>query len=145
MTRTSVIGRPAGPRARRARGLRCLALIVLNLAYGASAFAQPQPTSLNGWDNAYYQILAESLRRAGKGKWVYTPDGHAIGRITDVRTSRDGTHEVAIVRVRPLMGGGRVALPIHRLARRKGRIVASDGRAAVRAMTRLDMASGDRR
>ena len=116
-------------------------LSVLSTAVAAQASNSPS----NGWDNAYYQILAESLRRAGKGKWVYTADGHAIGRIADIRTSRDGLHEVAVVRVRPLMGGGQVALPIYRLARRKGRIVASDGRAAIRAMARSDMASKGRR
>lgn len=128
-------------------GAHALASLLFAAMTVSSALAQaPAPASpSNGWDNAYYQIMAESLRRAGRGKWVYTSDGHAIGRIADVRTSPDGMHELAIVRVRPLMGGGEVALPIYRLTRRKGRIVATDDRATVRAMERLERASGGRR
>lgn len=128
-------------------GARALTMLLFEALTVSSALAQApaQASPSNGWDNAYYQIQAESLRRAGYGKWVYTSDGHAIGRIVDVRTSPDGMHEVAVVGVRPLMGGGQVALPIYRLSRRKGRIVATDDRATVPAMERLRMASGGRR
>ncbi|KAA0121883.1 PRC-barrel domain containing protein [Methylobacterium sp. P1-11] len=116
------------------RGMLAVLVLVFPTAAGAQTSAPPS----NGWDNAYYQILAESLRRTGAGKWVYTADGHAIGRIADVRTTPDGQHEVAVVRVRRLMGGGAVALPFYRLSRRKDRIVSKDDRAALIAMERLD-------
>nr|WP_245438455.1 hypothetical protein [Methylorubrum zatmanii] len=61
------------------------------------------------------------------------------------RTTPDGQHEVAVVRVRRLMGGGAVALPFYRLTRRKDRIVTKDDRAALLAMERLATASGARR
>lgn len=136
-------------RTRSRRGMRIgsgLLAVLLALAGTVPAGAQaPVPSSpSNGWDNAYYQILAESLWRSGRGKRVYTADGHAIGRIADVRTSPDGMHELAIVDVRYLMGGGVIALPFYRLTRRKDRIVSLEDQAAVRAMARLDVA-GDRR
>lgn len=112
--------------------------VVLVMASATAVLAQPSPSPLNGWDNAYYQILAESLRRAGKGNWVSTSDGYAIGRIVDVRTAPDGMHEIVVVNVRRLMGGGEIALPIDRLVRNKGRILAKDDRAAIRSMARID-------
>ncbi|KAB1072488.1 PRC-barrel domain-containing protein [Methylobacterium planeticum] len=111
----------------------------LTLAAATAAQAQALASPSDGWDNAYYQILAESLRRSGRGQWVYTSDGHAIGRIADVRTSPDGMHELAVVDVRSLMGGGVIAVPFHRLARRRDRIVSTDDRAAVLTMQRLDV------
>lgn len=120
------------------------ALLALSVVVPAGAQAPVPPSSSDGWDNAYYQILAESLRRAGRGKRVYTAYGHAIGRIADVRTSPDGMHELAIVDVRYLIGGGVIALPFHRLSRQKDRIVSLNDQASVRAMALLDVA-GDRR
>jgi len=113
--------------------------------FASVAVAQSPAQPSDGWDNAYYQILAESLRRAGNGKWVYASDGYAIGRIADVRTSPDGMHEIVVVQVRRLLGGGQVALPVYRLARIKGRIVSKNDRDFIRSMARLNTASGDRR
>ncbi len=134
-------------RARRSGSLRMLLALMMVAPVTAvpPARAQAPPSSVDGWDNAYYQILAESLRRAGRGKWVYTSDGHAIGRIADVHTAPDGVHEVAVVSVRPLMGGGQIVLPVYRLSRRKGRIVSAEDRAAIRSMARVDMAARDER
>lgn len=130
--------------ARRARSFAPRLLFLMALAVATPAIAQAPPSASNGWDNAYYQILAESLRRAGQGKWVYSSDGHAIGRIADIRTAADGMHEVAVVGVRRRMGGGEIALSINRLGRRKGRIFATDDRAAIRAMERIGRPPGSR-
>lgn len=132
-------------RAKRGPSVVRRLLFLAAFALATPAFAQAPPSASNGWDNAYYQIRAESLHRAGQGKWVYTADGYTIGRIADVRTAPDGQHEVAVIRVRRLMGGGEVALPIHRLTRQKGRIVAKDDRVVIRAMERLDVVAGARR
>ncbi|MGE7414999.1 PRC-barrel domain-containing protein [Methylobacterium tarhaniae] len=117
-----------------------LAIVFLALAVGRPARAQaPVPANpYDGWDNAYYQIMADELRQVSRNRTVYTSDGHAIGRIVDVRVTPDGMHEAAIVRARRVMGGGQVALPFHRLAKLNGRLVAKDDRGAVLAMDRLD-------
>lgn len=130
--------------ARRAFSFPHRLVLLAALAVATPAGAQAPPSPSNGWDNAYYQILAESLRRAGKGKWVYTADGYPVGRIVDVRTAPDGLHEVAVIRVRRLMGGGEIALPIRRLVRKKSRILAADDRTAIRAMERVGRLSGAR-
>lgn len=124
--------------AKHARSVARWVVFLTAIAVAAPVIAQAPPSPANGWDNAYYQILADSLRRAGRGKWVYSSDGHAVGRIADVRTSADGMHEIAVVNVRRLMGGGEIALPIYRLSRKGGRILAKDDRAAIRAMDRID-------
>lgn len=121
------------------------AMFLLASAATTAALAQAPASPSDGWDNAYYQILAESLRRSGQGKWVYTSDGHAIGRIVDVRTTPDGQHEAAVIRVRRLFGGGEVAIPFYRLSRQKKCIVSKDDRTAVLAMERSDAAPGARR
>lgn len=119
-------------------------LLVSLVSTSAPAQAPVPASPSDGWDNAYYQILAESLRRSGRGKWVYTADGHAIGRIADVRASPDGMHELAVVDVRYLMGGGVITIPFYRLTRQKDRIVSTDDRAAILAMPRLDATTGGR-
>jgi hypothetical protein len=116
------------------RTLLCLAVALTIGSARAQSPATANP--YDGWDNAYYQIMAGELRQVGLNRTVYTSDGYAIGRIVDVRTTPDGMHEAAIVRVRRLMGGGQVALPFHRLAKRNGRLVAKDDRAGVLAMDR---------
>ncbi|GJD65699.1 PRC-barrel domain-containing protein [Methylobacterium frigidaeris] len=117
-----------------------LVIVLLHLAGAVPARAQaPIPFDpSDGWDNAYYQIMAKELRQLGLNKTVYSSDGHAVGRIIDVRTTPDGMHEAAIIRVRRLMGGGQIALPFYRLSKRDGRLVAMDDRATVSAMERLD-------
>ncbi|ACA15723.1 hypothetical protein M446_1198 [Methylobacterium sp. 4-46] len=137
----SVRGRLAGPWRRLLQSL----LLTGPLASASAAHAQAPPSSVDGWDNAYYQILAESLRRAGRGKWVYTSDGHPIGHIADVHTAPDGVHEVAVVRVRRLLRGGEIALPVYRSSRQNGRIVSAEDRPTIRAMARVDVAAGDGR
>ncbi|AWN42273.1 PRC-barrel domain containing protein [Methylobacterium durans] len=119
---------------------RALLCLVAALAVGSARAQTPTPPNpFDGWDNAYYQIMADELRRIGLNRTVYSSDGHAVGRILDVRTTPDGMHEAAIVRVRRLMGSGQIALPFYRLAKRNGRLVAKDDRASVLSMDRLDV------
>ncbi|GJE42797.1 hypothetical protein [Methylobacterium soli] len=129
------IGRETGPGF--VRRLTVAFALGLGVAHSASAQGPVPPSRSDGWDNAYYQILAESLRRMGQGQWVYSSDGHAVGRIADVRTSADGMRQLAVVRLRRLLGGGQVAIPVDRLARRNGRIVAQDDRTGILAAARL--------
>ncbi|WP_018259660.1 hypothetical protein [Methylobacterium sp. WSM2598] len=134
-------------RARWAEGRRQLLLslmMIVPISAAVPPHAHAPPSNVNGWDNAYSQILTESLRRAERGKWVYTSDGHAISRITDVHTAPYGMHVVAVVRVRRLLGGG-IALPVYRLSRRKGRIVSAEDLSAIRAMAHVDVAVRDGR
>lgn len=125
------------------RGAATLAAAAL-VSVASGQPAAPDP-ALPGSTSLRRPIVTGDLRRDGQRWAIFAADGRFIGHLGAVSQAPDGIGEVAIIRLSPRMGGGRIALPLHHLSRRESRIMAEEDGAAIRRMKRLKEASEERR
>ncbi|GJE30311.1 hypothetical protein LDDCCGHA_0478 [Methylobacterium oxalidis] len=102
------------------------------------------PTSSNGHDGRTYREIADGLWRGMLQRTVHTFDGHAAGRVVRIGAVSDDSREMAVIRLRSVMGGGEIALPVDRLARRNGHLIVKVDRLAVRSLARIGKPERDR-
>lgn len=112
-------------------------LVAASAATAGMAVAQTERSALTDQAASTMQMGAASLVPVLKRRWLYSDHGVAVGRVRDVRVSRDGHTLLAIVARRRWLGGGEIAVPVPNLRQSGNELVVSGTPDSIRAMPAL--------
>ncbi|MHB2210752.1 PRC-barrel domain containing protein [Methylobacterium sp. CM6257] len=106
--------------------------------FASDVRAQEVRSSLVNQADSRMQSSAASLIPTLRGRWLYADHRLVVGRVRDVRVSRDGSTLIAVVARRRWLGGGEVGIPVPLLHQRDNDLTVKGTREIIRQFPSLE-------
>ena len=108
-------------------------ILACTLAVSAGAARAQEARSLIAMKaDSTMQMAAASLIPTLRGRWLHADHKLVVGRVQDVRVSRDGHTLIAVVARRRWLGGGEIGIPVPRLLQLDNDLTVSGTREDIR-------------